>query len=58
MIDGQVMALCVMFLVGFVGLAWTEQRNSPKKLRIAGLVWAVAWWLPPLTLLWIKGVFG
>ena len=57
MSDEQVLALWVMIFVGPIGfIAYLEGKH--KAIRIAGVVWVVAWWLPPLAMLWIKGVFG
>jgi len=36
--------------------AYFEGRT--KAVRVAGAVWIAAWGLPPLVMLWIKGVFG
>jgi len=49
--DQQVIAL---MLLGFP--AYFEGRT--KAVRVAGAVWIAAWGLPPLAMLWIKGVFG
>ncbi len=57
MSDEQVIVLWMMLLVGFLGFpAYFEGRT--KAVRVAGAVWIAAWGLPPLALLWIKGVFG
>ena len=57
MSDQQVIALMLMPLAGFLGFpAYFEGRT--KATRIAGAVWVAAWWLPPLVMLWVKGVFG
>jgi hypothetical protein len=57
--DMQFGALFVMLVVGIPGvIAAVEPPRVSKRIRIAGMVWVVFWWLPPLTLIWIKGVFG
>ena len=57
MSDQQLIALILMLLVGAFGFAaYFEGRT--KASRIAGMMWVAAWWLPPLVMLWIKGVFG
>lgn len=58
MSDGQELALWAMLVVGIPGMAVATTRENSKKLRISGAVWVVFWWLPPLTLVWTKGVFG
>jgi hypothetical protein len=56
--DGQMMALWIMLLIGIPGVLVAMDSSITKRIRIAGAVWVVVWWLPPLVLLWIKGVFG
>jgi hypothetical protein len=56
-IESQVFALMFMAIVGYVGFPFFIDGTS-KRWRIAGAVWVVVWWFPPLVLLWIKGVFG
>ena len=51
------MTLWLMLLVGFLGTYPFVNENSVR-VRVAGAVWCVIWWLPPMTTLWIKGVFG
>ena len=73
MSDGQVIALWLMLFIGAGGglpvlcsKEWSIGRDMVpysgylygKKWRIAAAVWVAAWWLPPLALLWVKGVFG
>ena len=61
MSDQQFFALWMMLLVGMFGLPVyfeSEHESKHKATRIAGAVWAAVWWLPPLAMLWIKGVFG
>ena len=59
MSDMQFGALFFMILIGIPGvIATVETPIISKRIRIAGMVWVVFWWLPPLTLIWIKGVFG
>ncbi len=61
MSDQQFFALCMMLLVGMFGLPVyieSEYERKHKAVLIAGTVWIAAWWLPPLAMLWIKGVFG
>jgi hypothetical protein len=55
--ESQFFALLFMAIVGFAGVP-VFIDGGRKRWRIAGAVWAVAWWLPPLVLLWVKGVFG
>jgi len=55
--DMQFGALLLMAIVGFAGVPVFIDGGS-KRWRIAGAVWAAMWWLPPLVLLWVKGVFG
>ncbi len=57
MSESQFFALLFMAIVGFAGVP-VFIDGGRKRWRIAGAVWAVAWWLPPLVLLWVKGVFG
>jgi len=56
-IESQVFALMFMAIVGFACVPFFIDGTS-KRNRIAGAVWAAVWWLPPLVLLWTKGVFG
>jgi hypothetical protein len=59
--DMQFFALSMMLLVGMFGLPVyleSEYERKHKATRIAGAVWIAVWWLPPLAMLWIKGVFG
>ena len=58
MSDDQVLVLWGMVLVGWLGTIVGAYTEDSKKVRIAAGVWVVFWWLPPLTMLWIKGVFG
>ena len=61
MSDQQFFALGMMLLVGMFGLPVyieSEYERKHKAVLIAGTVWIAAWWLPPLAMLWIKGVFG
>jgi hypothetical protein len=55
--EAQFFALLLMAIVGFACVPVFIDGGS-KRWRIAGAVWAVVWWLPPLVLLWVKGVFG
>ncbi len=57
MSEAQFFALLLMAIVGFAGVPVFIDGGS-KRWRIAGAVWAAMWWLPPLVLLWVKGVFG
>ena len=54
----QAFALLVMLLVGFLAIPVCGAAEDSKKVRIAAGVWVAVWWLPSLTMLWIKGVFG
>ena len=54
---GQEEALWVMFLVGAMGTpVFIESEH--EEFRVAAAVWVAVWWLPPLVMLWVKGVFG
>jgi hypothetical protein len=55
--ESQFVALWLMAIVGLACVPVFIDGGS-KRWRIAGAVWAVVWWLPPLVLLWTKGVFG
>ena len=57
MSDQQTIALMLMPLAGMAGLHLFFEGRT-KAVRIAGAVWVAVWWLPPFTMLWIKGVFG
>jgi hypothetical protein len=52
-------ALWAMLLIGIPGAcAAFEPAGGSKRVRIGGVAWVALWWLPPMTMLWIKGVFG
>lgn len=68
----QFAALPIMLFIGAIGIPVLCQRYErlgsdmvlyrgyvyPTKWRIGAAVWIIFWCFPPLTLLWIKGVFG
>ena len=59
MSDMQFGALWAMLLIGMPGAcAAFEPAGGSKRVRIGGVVWVALWWLPPMTMLWIRGVFG
>lgn len=72
MTDAQILSLFMMLLIGFFSVPvlcskdWRIGSDMvlysgyvySKKWRIAAAIWLVFWWLPPLLLLWVKGVFG
>ena len=58
MSEMQFRVLGAMLFIGIPGVLVAMEPSNSRKLRIAGAVWTALWWLPPLVLLWIKGVFG
>ena len=55
----QAGALWAMFFIGIPGvLVALGDPFVSRGVRIAGGVWVAVWWLPPLVMLWVKGVFG
>ena len=57
MSDSQFEALLFMFVVGLFGLPLAAEKNG-RVIRTIGMAWTAVWWLPPLAMLWVKGVFG
>ena len=57
MSDDQMLALIFMFFTGALGF-FALAPELPRKVRTLGVVWIAFWWLPSLSTLWIKGVFG
>lgn len=53
----QAGALWLMLFVGAFGIP-VFADSEHKAIRIAAAVWVALWWLPPLAMLWIRGVFG
>lgn len=58
MSEDQFVALWMMLVIGMPGVLVAIDSCASKRVRVAGGVWVALWWLPPLAMLWVKGVFG
>jgi hypothetical protein len=48
--------LWLMFIIGLAGMPMVfEGKGIMPKI---GYAWMAFWWLPPLAIVWVKGVFG